>query len=113
MAKKAYKFHLYPTKEQEQLLDKNFECVRFVYHKMLAERRETYGPFKDDKEIWKKIKLPTYSGSKKEFVWLKEVDSLVLINTQLNLQEVYQNFFSGSCCISKVQKPKDETVLYN
>lgn len=38
MANKAYKFRLYPTHEQEQLLAKFFGCVRFVYNKMLAER---------------------------------------------------------------------------
>ncbi|ERI05089.1 hypothetical protein HMPREF0083_05803 [Aneurinibacillus aneurinilyticus ATCC 12856] len=41
MANKAYKFRLYPTGEQKQLLAKTFGCVRFVYNKMLAERKET------------------------------------------------------------------------
>lgn len=35
---KAFKFRLYPNKEQEELLAKTFGCVRFVYNKMLAER---------------------------------------------------------------------------
>jgi putative transposase len=39
MANKAYKFRLYPTKVQEQLLAKTFGCVRFVYNKMLAEQK--------------------------------------------------------------------------
>lgn len=30
---------------------------------------------------------------KKEFEWLKEVDSLALANAQLNLQKAYNNFF--------------------
>ncbi|WP_425387743.1 helix-turn-helix domain-containing protein, partial [Aneurinibacillus terranovensis] len=34
MANKAYKFRLYPTKKQEQLLAKTFGCVRFAYNKM-------------------------------------------------------------------------------
>lgn len=49
MANKAYKFRIYPTKDQEQLIRKTFGCVRFVYNKMLAERKETYEQFKDDK----------------------------------------------------------------
>ncbi|PTQ56332.1 MAG: transposase, IS605 family [Candidatus Carbobacillus altaicus] len=48
MAHKAYTFRLYPTKEQEELLAKTFGSVRFVYNKMLAERKETYEKFKDD-----------------------------------------------------------------
>lgn len=95
MANKAYKFRLYPTTEQETLLAKTFGCVRFVYNKMLAERKETYEQFKDDKDLLKKQKIPTPAKYKKEFEWLKEVDSLALANAQLNLQKAYTNFFAG------------------
>ncbi|RGR97936.1 DNA-cytosine methyltransferase [Heyndrickxia coagulans] len=43
---KAFKFRLLPNKEQSALLAKTFGCVRFVYNKMLAERKETYEKFK-------------------------------------------------------------------
>ncbi|PAV27934.1 hypothetical protein CIL05_18850, partial [Virgibacillus profundi] len=56
---KAYKFRLYPTEEQTMLLHKTFGCVRFVYNKMLAERKEFYEMLKHDKEALKKIKHPT------------------------------------------------------
>lgn len=59
MADKAYKFRLYPTKEQEQLLAKTFGCVRFVYNQMLAERKEVYEQYKDNKAALKQQKLPT------------------------------------------------------
>jgi putative transposase len=106
MANKAYKFRLYPTQEQEQLLAKTFGCVRFVYNKMLAERKETSEQFKDDKEALKKQKFPTPAKYKKESVWLKEVDSLALANAQLNLQKAYQNFFSGRAEFPKFKSRK-------
>ncbi|EID42266.1 hypothetical protein B4168_3641 [Anoxybacillus flavithermus] len=59
MAHKAYKFRLYPTKEQEQLLIKTFGCVRFVYNKMLSKWKETYEQFKNDKAALKKLKCGT------------------------------------------------------
>lgn len=31
MANKAYKFRIYPNKAQEELIQKPFGCVRFVY----------------------------------------------------------------------------------
>ncbi|NLI68407.1 MAG: helix-turn-helix domain-containing protein, partial [Bacilli bacterium] len=31
---KAFKFRIYPNKEQKELLAKTFGCVRFVYNKM-------------------------------------------------------------------------------
>lgn len=95
MANKAYKFRIYPTKDQEQLIRKTFGCVRFVYNKMLAERKKTYERFKDDKEMLKKQKASTPAKYKTEFEWLKEVDSLALANAQMNLQKSYNNFFAG------------------
>ncbi|RNF39882.1 RNA-guided endonuclease TnpB family protein [Planococcus salinus] len=106
MANKAYKFRLYPTKEQEQLLLKTFGCVRFVYNKMLAERKEIYEQFKDDKGLLKQQKLPTPAKYKQEFAWLKEVDSLALANAQLNLQKAYTNFFAGRAKFPKFKSRK-------
>ncbi|BAQ08883.1 transposase IS605 [Bacillus sp. OxB-1] len=62
---------------------------------MLAERKETYERFKEDKESLKKQKFPTPAKYKEEFEWLKEVDSLALANAQLNLQSAFSRFFSG------------------
>jgi putative transposase len=106
MANKAYKFRLYLTQEQEQLLVKTFGCVRFFYNKMLAARKETYEQLKDDKEALKNQKIPTPAKYKKEFAWLKEVDSLALANAQLNLQKAYQNFFSGHAEFPKFKSRK-------
>ncbi|PFO61354.1 helix-turn-helix domain-containing protein, partial [Bacillus cereus] len=80
---KVYKFHLYPTEEQAHLMRKTFGCVHFVYNRMLAERKEVYEKYKDDKKQLKKQKLPTPAKYKTEFQWLKEVDSLALANAQL------------------------------
>ncbi|NWK70978.1 transposase [Bacillus paramycoides] len=92
---KAYKFRLYPTEEQAHLIRKTFGCVRFVYNKMLADRKEVYEKYKENKEELKKQKFPTPAKYKAEYEWLKEVDSLALANAQLNLQTAYKNFFSG------------------
>ena len=53
---KAYKYRIYPDSEQEILINKTFGCVRFVYNKMLANRKEVYERFKDDKEALKQQK---------------------------------------------------------
>lgn len=41
----------------------------------------------------KDIKYPTPAQYKKEYEWLKEVDSLALANAQMNLDKAYKNFF--------------------
>ena len=83
---KAYKYRLYPNKEQQEYFAKCFGCVRFIYNRMLSDKIEYY------KETKQKLNN-TPAQYKKEFPWLKEVDSLALANAQMNLQTAYNNFF--------------------
>ena len=39
---KAYKYRLYPNKEQEIYFAKTFGCVRFIYNKMLSDKIDYY-----------------------------------------------------------------------
>lgn len=82
----AYKYRLYPNKEQQEYFAKCFGCVRFIYNRMLSDKIEYY------KETKQKLNN-TPAQYKKEFPWLKEVDSLALANAQINLQTAYNNFF--------------------
>ena len=82
----AYKYRLYPNKEQQEYFAKCFGCVRFIYNRMLSDKIEYY------KETKQKLNN-TPAQYKKEFPWLKEVDSLALANAQMNLQTAYNNFF--------------------
>ena len=88
---KAYKFRIYPTEEQEIFFAKTFGCVRKVYNLMLNDRKKAYEEVKNDSS--KKMTFPTPAKYKKEFPFLKEVDSLALANTQLHLDKAYKNFF--------------------
>ena len=82
----AYKYRLYPNKEQRIYFAKCFGCVRFIYNHMLSDKIDYY------KETKKKLNN-TPAQYKKKFEWLKEVDSLALANAQMNLQTAYNNFF--------------------
>ncbi|RBR29386.1 IS200/IS605 family element RNA-guided endonuclease TnpB [Enterococcus cecorum] len=88
---KAYKFRIYPTEEQEIFFAKTFGCVRKVYNLMLNDRKKAYEEVKNDNS--KKMTFPTPAKYKKEFPFLKEVDSLALANAQLHLDKAYKNFF--------------------
>ena len=88
---KAYKYRIYPNNEQKIYLAKTFGCTRFIYNQMLADRIKSYNENKD-LDI-KQIKYPTPAKYKKEFKWLKEIDSLALANAQMNLDKAYKNFF--------------------
>ena len=83
---KAIKYRLYPTKEQEIMFAKTFGCCRKVYNLMLADKITHY----EEHGI---LLQTTPAMYKKEYPFLKEVDSLALANEQLNLQTAYRNFF--------------------
>ena len=83
---KAFKYRLKPNSSQEELIQKTFGCCRFIYNKMLADKIEAYRQ--------NGINLRnTPAQYKKEYDWLKEVDSYALCNEQMNLQSAYNNFF--------------------
>ena len=94
---KAYKFRLYPNEEQKQLFAKTFGCSRAIWNMMLADKIKHY---EDTKETLHN----TPAQYKKEFPWLKEVDSLALCNVQLNLQKAYKNFFQSGFGFPKFKK---------
>lgn len=102
----AYKYRLYPNKEQQIFFAKTFGCVRFIYNRMLSDKIEHY------KETKQKLNN-TPAQYKKEFEWLKEVDSLALANAQMNLQTAYNNFFKRpEVGFPKFKSKKDHNYSY-
>lgn len=83
---KAYKYRMYPNNEQKAYFANVFGCVRFIYNKMLYDKIQHY---KNTGEMLKN----TPADYKKDFPFLKEVDSLALCNAQINLQNAYKKFF--------------------
>lgn len=107
---KAYKFRLYPNEEQRIYLAKTFGCTRFIYNQMLAERIKSY---EENKELnIKEMKYPTPAQYKREYEWLKEVDSLALANAQMNLEKAYKNFFRDKSVGFPKFKKKSNTNSY-
>lgn len=97
---RAYKFRLYPTMEQQILINKTFGCCRYVYNHYLD---------KSIKDYESSGKSNTYNENnrdltklKKETDWLREVDSWALQNSLRDLDTAYKNFFRR---VKKGQKP--------
>jgi putative transposase len=68
---------------------KTFGCCRKVYNLMLSDKIESY-------KSTGKFGAVTPAKYKKDYPYLKEVDSLALANKQLDLQEAFRNRFSKS-----------------
>ena len=86
---KAIKYRLYPSAEQSVMFAKTFGCCRKIWNLMLADKIACY-------EETKSFGKQTPAMYKKDYPFLKEVDSLALANVQLNLQSAIKNCFDRS-----------------
>ncbi len=86
---KAIKYRVYPTAEQSVMFAKTFGCCRKVYSLMLSDKIEGY-------KLTGKFPTVTPAKYKKDYPFLKEVDSLALANKQMDLQSAFRNTFSKS-----------------
>lgn len=89
MTNRAIKYRAYPTTEQSVMFAKTFGCCRKVYNLMLSDKIESY-------KSTGKFFTVTPAKYKKDYPYLREVDSLALANKQMDLQEAFRNTFSKS-----------------
>ena len=88
---KAYKYRIYPNKKQEILINKNIGCTRFVFNHYLSERIDSYKS--EQKSLNYSDNANNLKLLKKEYEWLKEVESTSLQQTLRDLDQAYKNFF--------------------
>ena len=92
--KRAYKFRVYPTPEQEVILARTFGCARFAYNYMLRLRTDAW--FKEQKKVGYHDTSAALTLLKKEpeFAWLNEVSSVPVQQALRHLQTAFGNFFA-------------------
>lgn len=86
---RAIKYRAYPTDEQASLIIRTCGCVRFVWNQMLSDARR----FQEETDVFF---IPTPAKYKTSYPFLKEVDSLALANTQLDLKGARKAFCKGN-----------------
>lgn len=110
LVNKAYKFRIYPTKEQEVLIVKTIGCSRFVFNHFLAKWNETY------KETGKGSTYGVCSSElpnlKKELPWLKEVDSIAIQSSVKNLADAYSRFFKKQNNAPRFKSKRNKVQSY-
>lgn len=90
---RTYKFRLYPTKAQTELLAKHFGCARFVYNYFLNQRQEQYRLTGKSDNYYEQSKALTKLKKQEETAWLNEVNSQALCFSIRCLDVAYTNFF--------------------
>ena len=108
---KAYKYRIYPNKEQKIQIAKTFGCCRFVYNQTLAYRKDTY---EKEKKSVSKTDCNNYCNRelKKEYEWLKDVDKFALTNAVYNMDAAYQKFFREHAGYPKFKSKHDNHKSY-
>ena len=107
---KSFRYRLYPTKQQEVQIQKNFGYVRFVYNYYLAKRIVLYEKSKETFNYYACAKDLTQL--KKELTWLKEADYTSLQSALKNLDKAYQKFFKEHKGYPKFKSKKTHKFSY-
>lgn len=100
----SYKFRIYPTRKQENLIQRTFGCCRFVYNHFLAMRIEAYKSRGETMNYYDCSN--TLTLIKKDIEWLKDVDSTALQSALRDLETAFQNFFRGVKQKQRIGYPK-------
>lgn len=88
---KAYKYRIYPTKEQAVKVAAQFGCCRYIYNWGLQRKMDEYS--KEGRSISCFDLIKEMTSLKKELPWLTEVYSQALQMSLRNLDNAYTRFF--------------------
>ena len=107
---KAYKYRIYTNNKQEELINKTFGCVRFVYNTYLAKKIKFY---ESNKETFTYKQCSSeLTNLKKELKWLKEPDKFSLQNSLKDLESAYKKFFKEKIGFPKFKSKKTNRFSY-
>jgi putative transposase len=88
---KTFKYRLYPTKQQQRLLDQQFEECRWLYNYLLAERRDAWEQRQESLRYYDQAtSLPALKAERPA---LASVHSQVLQNVAVRIDLAFKAFF--------------------
>jgi len=93
--KKAYKYRMYATEEQANILARTFGCCRFVYNWALRQRTDAF--FQRGERLYynQLAVMLTELKKQEEVAWLAFVSSVPLQQSLRHLATAFRNFFEG------------------
>ncbi|EFH88787.1 IS200/IS605 family element RNA-guided endonuclease TnpB [Ktedonobacter racemifer] len=106
--KRAFKYRVYPTPEQQQMLAQTFGCCRFVYNWALRKKTDAY--YKDHQRLYYKDLsiLLTDLKQQEEMHWLNAVSSVPLQQALRHLDKAFLNFFEGRAKYPTFHKKRNQ-----
>jgi putative transposase len=128
LANKAYKFRLFPSKKQIKLINKTIGCSRFVFNFFLGKQKDkdAYWYICEEmvqngqllKNNWKGKCLNKYETVKsvkelkKQYKFLKEVDSIALQKSAEILADSYDRYYKKQNKYPRFKSKKNPVQSY-
>jgi putative transposase len=128
LVNKAYKFRIYPNKKQIELINKTIGCSRFVFNFFLGKQKEKDAYWYIVEEMVQNGQLPTnnWKGKclnkyetvkfvkelKKQYTFLKEVDSIALQKSVENLADSYDRYYKKQNKYPRFKSKKNPVQSY-
>ena len=125
---KAYKFRIYPNKKQIELINKTIGCARFVFNFFLGKQKNKDAYWYICEEMVQNGQLPTnnWKGKclnkyetvksvkelKKQYIFLKEVDSIALQKSVENLADSYDRYYKKQNKYPRFKSKKNPVQSY-
>lgn len=109
---KGIKCKIYPNRKQKELIDMTFGHTRFVWNEMLNMINTRYKNNQSLKPLKRTQLCILLTQLKREYTWLKDVDSVALQCTVLNLSETFDRFFKKQCKYPNFKNKKHVSQSY-
>ena len=112
MIMKAYRYRIYPTKEQREKLSRFFGCVRFVWNYFLTMRTQEYRQHYVTVDEYTCKKELTKLKAEPGYEWLRECDSTSLQAAIEFQQKAFEKFWAGDGGYPKYKAKRDHRDSY-
>lgn len=112
----SYRFRIYPTAKQEEVLFRTIGCARKVYNLTLSTYQDLYEAYRNediDESTYRALRKSIVpSIYKKDNPYLGDVDSLALNYAKRNCDAAYSNFFKGKTDFPKYKSRSSSKWSY-
>ncbi|CAH0346725.1 IS200/IS605 family element RNA-guided endonuclease TnpB [Bacillus sp. CECT 9360] len=128
LVNRAYKFRIYPNKRQIELINKTIGCSRFVFNFFLAKQKDKDAYWHICEEMVQNGQLPTnnWKGQyfnknetikslpelKRQYDFLKDVDSIALQKSVENLADSYDRYYKKQNKQPRFKSKKNQVQSY-
>lgn len=112
MLYKGIECKIYPNKHQQQLINTTFGHTRFIWNQMLDMLNKRYQNNKNLKMLNYSTLSSLIPQLKKEYEWLKDVDSKAIQQSTKDLSETFDRFFKGLCKYPNFKSRKNHKQTY-